>query len=157
MQAYARDQGTSFKTFRHSKLPKLFRCVSFLHLCVFLSWDAFLSIFCCLPPFLFPSPPVSLTPTIAPQGGCSSETRTRSTQPFDWPYSCTTPAPTPRRRLSTWFPMWTTLRQRTASPWPTPVSMWPGDDVFSSRRVGQRVDAAHQGLRQKLGLIWLLV
>ena len=76
--------------------------------------------------FLFLSFPPSLSPSLPPslplQGGCSSGTRIRSTQPSGWPSSSTTPAPTPRKPPSTWCLMWTTSRQPTASLSPTPVS-----------------------------------
>ena len=65
--------------------------------------------------FLSP-PPFSI------QAVCSSETLIRSTRPFVWRSSCTTPARTPRRRPSTWCLTWTTSRRPTASPSPTPVS-----------------------------------
>lgn len=63
--------------------------------------------------------PLSVSPL---QAGCSSEIQIRSTLPFAWPYFCTTRAPMRQRRPLTWCPTWTTLRQLTASPSPTPVS-----------------------------------
>lgn len=54
---------------------------------------------------------------------CSSETQIRSTLLSVWPSSCTTPAQTPLKPRSTWCLTWTTSRQPTASPSPTPVSL----------------------------------
>lgn len=56
------------------------------------------------------------------QAGCSSGTQIRSTLPFAWLFFFTTQAPMHRRPPSTWYPMWTTLRRPTASPWPMLVS-----------------------------------
>lgn len=56
------------------------------------------------------------------QAVCSSETLIRSTQPFVWPSSCTTPVQMPRKPRSTWCLTWTTSRRPTASQSPTPVS-----------------------------------
>lgn len=56
------------------------------------------------------------------QGGCSSETRIRSTLPFVWPSSCTTPVQTLRKPRSTWCLTWTTSRRPTALQSPMPVS-----------------------------------
>lgn len=53
---------------------------------------------------------------------CSSETLIRSTLPFVWQSSCTTPVRTPRKPRSTWCLTWTTSRRPTASPLPMPVS-----------------------------------
>lgn len=58
----------------------------------------------------------------SPQAVCSSETRIRSTPPFGWRSSCTTPAPTLQKPRSTWCLTWTTSKPPTASPSPTPVS-----------------------------------
>lgn len=60
------------------------------------------------------------------QAVCSSETLIRSTPPFVWQSSCTTPARTPRKPRSTWCLTWTTSRRPTASPSPTPVSLSHG-------------------------------
>lgn len=69
-----------------------------------------------------------ITPVLLPsvQAACSSETLIRSTLPFVWQYSCTTPARTPRKPRSTWCLTWTTSRRPTASPSPTPVSQSQG-------------------------------
>lgn len=57
------------------------------------------------------------------QAVCSSETLIRSTLPFVWQSSCTTPARTPRKPRSTWCLTWTTSRRPTALPSPMPVSL----------------------------------
>ena len=70
--------------------------------------------------FFFTSSCVSF-PSV--QAVCSSETLIRSTLPFVWQSSCTTPARTPRKPRSTWCLTWTTSRRPTASPSPMPVSL----------------------------------